>query len=100
MSEHKHKTRKLWFRAKEYGWGWYPVSWQGWAITVLYAALFAATFIIFFGWIGPATEAGLETRDLVFSSLEFLAIIGVLTYTLFRICMRHGEKPEWRWGKK
>lgn len=100
MSEHKHKVRRLWFRAKDYGWGWHPISWQGWAITVLFALLYTFTFLVFFGWIGPAEEAGLEARDLVFSGLEFIAILVALTYTLFRICIRYGEKPEWRWGKK
>ncbi|HRH55759.1 MAG TPA: hypothetical protein PK609_02750 [Candidatus Paceibacterota bacterium] len=98
MSEHKRKVRKLWFRAKEYGWGWYPVSWQGWLITVLYALLFTITFLLFFGWIGAAREA--ETRDLIFGILEFLAVITLLSYSLYRICSKFGEKPEWRWGKK
>ena len=22
--------QKLWFKAKLYGWGWYPCSWEGW----------------------------------------------------------------------
>jgi hypothetical protein len=30
-------TTKLWFKAKNYGWGWYPITWQGWLITGLYA---------------------------------------------------------------
>lgn len=28
-----------WFRPKKYGWGFTPVSWQGWALTVGYVAL-------------------------------------------------------------
>lgn len=100
MSEHKRKTRVLWFRAKEYGWGWYPVSWQGWAITVLYVLLFTLTFLIFFGWVGAAAEAQVGARDIVFGVLEFLVVIVLLSYTLFRICTKKGEKPGWRWGKK
>ncbi len=23
---------KYWFKAKNYGWGWYPATWQGWLI--------------------------------------------------------------------
>lgn len=99
MSEHKHKVRKLWFRAKEYGWGWYPISWQGWAVTVLYALLFTLASLVFGGWIGPAQESGVAVRDLAFGVLEFAAVFALLTYTLFRICMRYGEKPRWRWGK-
>lgn len=100
MSEHKKKVRKLWFRAKEYGWGWFPISWQGWLVTILFAFLFALSFLVFFGWIGTAAEARVETRDIVFGVLEFLAAIGLLSYILFRICTKYGEKPGWRWGKK
>ncbi len=100
MSEHKRKVRKLWFRAKEYGWGWYPISWQGWAVTVVYAILFTFTCLVFSGWVGAAEEAGVSFRDIAFGVLEFLAVIALLSYTLFRICMKWGEKPGWRWGKR
>ena len=30
------ENKKLWFRAKRYGWGWYPCSWQGWAVLAMY----------------------------------------------------------------
>lgn len=26
---------KLWFKAKNYGWGWYPVTWEGWTVTII-----------------------------------------------------------------
>ncbi len=100
MSEHKRKTRKLWFRAKTFGWGWFPITWQGWAITVLYAVLFAFAFLIFFGWAGVASKASVGTREIVFGVLEFLLAIGLLSYSLFRICSKYGEPPKWRWGGK
>ena len=99
MSEHKRKGRKLWFKAKEYGWGWFPITWQGWAVTIAYALLFTLSFLVFFGWIGAASESRVDTRDFVFGVLEFLIVLGILTYSLFRICMRYGEAPSWRWGK-
>jgi hypothetical protein len=27
-----------WFGPRRYGWGWSPVTWQGWVVVVLYAA--------------------------------------------------------------
>ena len=30
---------RVWFGQKRIGWGARPVSWQGWALTVLYVAL-------------------------------------------------------------
>lgn len=100
MSEHKRKVRKLWFRAKEYGWGWFPISWQGWAVTVLYALLFTFSFLVFFGWVGAATESRIDLRETLFGVLEFLAVLAVLSYSLYRICRKFGEEPTWRWGKK
>jgi len=29
----KH-IKPLWFKAKQYGWGWYPARWQGWLIVI------------------------------------------------------------------
>lgn len=98
MSKRTRKPKKLWFRAKRFGWGWFPVSWEGWAVTVLYATLFTLTFLIFFGWIGAAAEASVGFRDLAFGVIEFLIVIGLLSYSLYRICMARGEKPGWRWG--
>ena len=100
MSEHKGKVKKLWFKAKEYGWGWYPVSWQGWALTAVFAALYAISFVLFFGWAGSATEAHANTQTSVLGILEFLIWIAFLTYLLIRICTKYGEKPGWRWGRK
>lgn len=29
----KQKDSRLWFKAKRFGWGWVPVTWEGWALT-------------------------------------------------------------------
>lgn len=83
------KNKKLWFAAKRYGWGWYPVTWQGWAVTGLYTAIIVA-LSAFIG-DGFNSRAGATT----FSFLVFL-----LTLSLIWICYAKGEKPRWRWGNK
>lgn len=80
---------KLWFRAKTYGYGWTPCSWQGWLVTLLYAALVIVTF---------------RMADLLSHSASDTLLIAVplsLLYTLvlILICLKTGEKPRWRWGK-
>lgn len=30
---------KYWFRAKRYGYGWVPCTWQGWLVVVVYIVL-------------------------------------------------------------
>lgn len=32
-----HKQDGLW--SKEHGWGWWPISWEGWVFIVLFVAL-------------------------------------------------------------
>jgi peptidoglycan/LPS O-acetylase OafA/YrhL len=81
--------QRLWFKAKTYGWGWTPATWQGWLVTLAYiAAVFAAALIFLrpklaaAGWIGYGTA------------------IVLLTAALIIVCYRTGERPQWRWGEK
>ncbi len=81
---------KLWFRAKRFGWGWYPVTWQGWAVIVLYVgALFSGS-------------TGMHVYDEPSSQIpfQFLSLVVVLTIFLIIICYKTGEKPAWHWGRK
>lgn len=76
------KTRKLWFKAKIYGWGWYPVTWQGWLITCIFVILILIT------------PFSLEKQPFL-----FFLWFGVLILALILTCKINGEKPRWRWGK-
>lgn len=88
--------RKLWFRAKRFGWGWYPVSWQGWAVTVAYALLYMVLGILF-GAFAPAVTLG--GGSALEGSVLFFSLMVLLTASLLAICYRYGERPRWRWGK-
>ena len=37
------KNKRVWFRAKTMGWGWYPATWEGWLISLIFAAVFLNT---------------------------------------------------------
>ncbi|MEK7511157.1 MAG: hypothetical protein AAB582_02895 [Patescibacteria group bacterium] len=89
------RNRKLWFRAKRFGWGWYPVSWQGWVVTLVYALAYVILGLLF-GAFAPSvvTEGG----SVLEGSILFLSIGLLLTASLLAICYRYGEKPGWRWG--
>lgn len=82
------KKKKLWFRAKYYGYGWYPVTWQGWLVTLLF---------IFYqiGLVGFISNS-FDSRSGV-TSYFFLTFLGIVT--LMTICYKFGETPKWRWGK-
>lgn len=82
------KEKKLWFKAKQYGWGWYPVSWEGWVIMALYIfALLKGTWSL--------RPSGSNTTDLLTLAIHVVPP----TIFLLIICYAKGEKPHWRWGK-
>jgi hypothetical protein len=71
-------SRKYWFPAKRYGWGWgLPCAWQGWAVLLIFLALLGA------GGLLLRTEA----------PMLFLAYTAVLTAALLVICWLKGEPP-------
>ena len=79
------KTKKLWFRAKYYGWGWYPCSWEGWLLILAWAIIFASSVIM------------IEKNDHEIG--RNFAVILFATALLIYICWKTGEKPRWRWGR-
>ena len=85
----KDNPNKLWFKRKLYGWGWTPVTWQGWLITILYIMI-----IMFFSLTIDTSSS--------FSEIFFPFILPTIVSTalFFRILYKKGEKPHWQWGLK
>ncbi len=81
-------TKKLWFKRKTYGWGWVPVSWEGWLVILAYTVLIIDIFkdVDKFADSAPAGFWAITPRFFV------------LTLALIFICYRKGEKPKWTWG--
>jgi len=77
---------KLWFKRKRYGWGWYPSSWQGWLVLLVWVALFSTTSILF-------------EKYFINSNLIYFFIVAIFVSALIFICYKKGEKPGWRWGE-
>ncbi len=80
---------KLWFKRKRFGWGWTPVTWQGWVVTLSYAAIIVASVL--------TIDKNSPTREIFFTLV--LPIV-LATMAMFRICYAKGEKPRWQWGDK
>ncbi len=78
---------KLWFKRKSFGWGWTPVSWEGWTVVLGYVAL-VLLFSLTVNEYSPSSE------------IFFTAVLPVilLTIALIRICYTKGEAPRWQWG--
>jgi hypothetical protein len=86
------KNKKLWFKAKRYGWGWYPSSWEG-VLVILAYCVGIFKIVLRAIWIA---EAGSNTTS------EFLwnypPPLFVLSLIMIWICYKTGEKPGWRWA--
>jgi hypothetical protein len=83
----KDNPKKYWFKRKLYGWGWVPVTWQGWLVIALYLLLvFAFAFTL---------DEQSPPQEVMFT---FILPMTLLTATLIRICYKKGEAPRWQWG--
>ncbi|MEK7649642.1 MAG: hypothetical protein AAB367_01610 [Patescibacteria group bacterium] len=82
--------KKLWFRAKDYGWGWQPCSWQGWLII---AAYIAGMFFI-------ALRIDTRSHSASDALISFIPLSIILTAIVIWISSAYGERPEWRWAGK
>ena len=84
MSTRSSESKKFWFPAKRYGWGWgLPTVWQGWAVLVSFAVLLAVGALVF-----PPGHR--QAAFIVYSTLLALLLVAV--------CWAKGEPPKWRWG--
>lgn len=81
--------KRYWFKAKLYGWGWYPATWEGWLCLLIYFAVF---FIFFKNY-----DSSPHNFDNVF--FDYISPVFILTAILIAVCFLKGEKPRWRWGK-
>lgn len=86
--ENEVQNKKLWFKAKRFGWGWYPASWEGWLVTIVYIGVILA--------LAFSLDENSTDKEALF--VLVLPMI-LLTITFIRIAYRTGEKPRWRWGK-
>lgn len=77
----------IWFKRKTYGFGWTPVTWQGWVVIFIYVVF----LFLILSMVDNYTDA-LTWKKLV--------SIVLLSAGLIVICYKKGEKPKWQWGKK
>lgn len=90
MQENNKTEKKLWFRRKRYGWGWYPVSWEGWTVLAVYVLALLSNFIT----IDGVQDASSDTL------INFAPRFIILSIILIIICYKKGEKPKWTWGNE
>jgi len=83
----KDNPHGYWFKRKLYGWGWTPVTWQGWLVILVYIfAIIACALTI---------DDSSPPQEVMFM---LVLPATLLTAALIRICYAKGEKPRWQWG--
>ena len=93
LQKHKRSLSlrdNYWFKAKKYGLGWKPASWQGWLVLAIFVVLMMVN----------AYRLGIMSQSFQGNITGFLLENIVLIGILLMICMKTGEKLKWRWGKK
>jgi len=81
----------LWFKARSYGWGWTPVTIEGWLVLLAFlAALFISA-----GVFGYCLRMGADVR---IATVVFVLWIAFLAGALIVVAWLTGERPRWRWG--
>ena len=88
MTQHN----KLWFKRRRYGWGWTPVTWQGWTAVIVFL-------------LGVVVAAAVLVEDEPRNTLSrdgilFIVISISLALGLFWVSYVKGPSPKWRWGKR
>jgi hypothetical protein len=81
--------KQYWFRAKKYGWGWTPSTWQGWGITSLYCFSIAG---ITLGVLPRIENANNENEMLVYL-LTYISILIISTSIMIFVAYKYGENP-------
>lgn len=88
----ENKPQKLWFKAKHYGYGWYPCTWEGWLAVGIFVVLLMIGELLFIARLK-------ESPSLPITALFIIYIISITAILLY-ISYKKGEKPGWPWGNK
>ncbi|MAG45167.1 MAG: hypothetical protein CMH63_00135 [Nanoarchaeota archaeon] len=72
---------KLWFKNRRFGIGWYPCSWEGWAVIGVY--------LVLMGFLVKNYLVKMNTSEYIFA-------VVVLTGLLIVVSYKKGEQLDWR----
>lgn len=78
--------KSYWFRRRRYGYGWRPITWQGWLATLLtlISILLSGAFVSLF-----------PTQSVSWYSIIQISISVIM---LIMLCNASGPSPKWQWG--
>lgn len=83
---------KLWFKARSYGWGWTPISVEGWIVVIVSLLLILGGVAMFVYQVSRGADPRLAI-------ILFMIWNGLLCGAVVAVCRATGETPRWRWGR-
>jgi len=83
---------KHWFLPKCYGYGFFPITWQGWLATLILLGV-----MILSAYTNNFFNSQVDTPDIFRFSLDTIIITGLFT-ALFKDKVKGGLR--WHWGWK
>lgn len=84
----ENSNKKIWFRRKRFGLGWYPITWQGWVTLFVYVVL-----MIFNAMQSSNQHSGSD------ASFAFAVPLVLFTTALIIVCYHKGEAFKLQWGR-
>lgn len=81
---------QYWFKRRRYGYGWIPVTWQGWLLVALLIVVIA---------LGAPFMLGPEDEITIAQLIRFAMFLAVTVSLFIFITAMHAPKAKWRWGK-
>jgi uncharacterized membrane protein YdjX (TVP38/TMEM64 family) len=69
----------IWFKRKQHGWGWDPISWQAWLVLLVWIIIF--TYL---------------TATIEHNWFKNIVLIVLSIAVLIFIAYKKGEKPRWQ----
>jgi len=85
-------SNKNWFKRKRFGWGWVPVTWQGWLSTLIYILVL----------VGGSYWLLKDVPDNTYSDEVgyFLVLMSITTILFIKLASTKGPSGKWRLGKR
>ena len=88
-SLHKKIMERYWFKAKKYGYGWYPATWEGWVVMAVWLVAFLRITVFFSAQMQLTGPANLYW---------YAPLVLLITGALVLVSWLKGEPAQWRRG--
>ncbi len=81
-----------WFKARWYGYGWVPATWQGY-VSLIFFILITVLDGIFLSYKTSSSGEVEKSVSIIFFVVLFFSVFGLIF-----LCFKKGEPPAWNWG--